>query len=157
QLAQKWRNCLNNAERQGTEVTVHDDGLFLFAELYGAFADRKGLRVNHDARFYAAVQAGLTGQDRLVVQLAPRDGVMIAGHGSSMVGDTCVYLLGATAPEGLRTKAAYLLQWNTIRLAKERGLRVYDLGGIDPESNPGVFHFKNGIGGVDRTAPGPYE
>jgi lipid II:glycine glycyltransferase (peptidoglycan interpeptide bridge formation enzyme) len=24
-------------------------------------------------------------------------------------------------------------------------VRYYDLGGIDPEANPGVYHFKSGI------------
>ena len=36
-------------------------------------------------------------------------------------------------------------------------MRAYDLGGIDPEGNPGVFHFKRGLGGVEVQAAGPYE
>ena len=59
--------------------------------------------------------------------------------------------------EGLRCKAAYLLQWRTILLAKERDLSWYDLGGIDPQGNPGVYHFKAGLGGVERRSPGPFE
>jgi hypothetical protein len=74
-----------------------------------------------------------------------------------MLGDTCVYLLGATSEAGLETRAAYLLQWNTILLAKERGIRWYDLGGVDPEGNPGVYHFKRGVGGDEVIPPGPYE
>jgi hypothetical protein len=34
---------------------------------------------------------------------------------------------------------------------KEHGARGYDLGGIDPEANPGGYHFKSGFGGVDMT------
>src|SRR5262249_22549862 len=81
----------------------------------------------------------------------------IAGHLSAFNGDTCVYLLGATSPAALKCKAAYVLQWNTIRLAHERGLTWYDLGGVDPNENPRVFHFKEGMSGADRTAPGPFE
>ena len=36
-------------------------------------------------------------------------------------------------------------------------MRYYDLGGIDPEGNPGVYHFKSGLGGREVTAPGPFE
>lgn len=158
-LSQKWRNCLNSGERQGVQIAVSADtaGLRRFADLYRAFAERKGLHVNHDAEFFFGVQEGLSGDDRLVVQLAERDGEVIAGHVSSMNGDTCVYLLGATTPAGLALRGAYLLQWNTVRLAHERGLRWYDLGGIDPEGNPGVYHFKKGLGGDDWVAPGPFE
>lgn len=158
-LAQKWRNCLNNAEKQGTTVTVSDDhrSLQRFTDLYEEFVGRKGLHVNHDAAFFARVQEGLDGPDRMIVQLAEREGQLIAGHLSAMNGDTCVYLLGATAPAALKVKAAYLLQWNAIRMAHERGLAWYDLGGVDPNENPGVFHFKEGMSGIDRTAPGPYE
>jgi lipid II:glycine glycyltransferase (peptidoglycan interpeptide bridge formation enzyme) len=68
-----------------------------------------------------------------------------------------VYLLGATSPEALTVKAAYLLQWKAIEEARARGCRWYDLGGIDPAENPGVFHFKEGLGGADVTAAGPFE
>ena len=30
-------------------------------------------------------------------------------------------------------------------------LKWYDLGGISPEGNPGVYHFKSGLSGVDST------
>jgi len=158
-LAQKWRNCLNNAEKQGIDVAVGGDAESLgrFAEVFERFVGRKGFHVELGADFYQRVQAGLEGPERLVVQLAEREGDLVAGHISSMLGDTCVYLLGATTEAGLKCKAAYLLQWNTIRLAQARGLRWYDLGGIDPTVNPGVNHFKEGLGGADRSAPGPLE
>ncbi len=38
---------------------------------------------------------------------------------------------------------------------KENGVHWYDLGGIDPEHNPGVFHFKKGAVGNGRYTNGP--
>jgi hypothetical protein len=38
---------------------------------------------------------------------------------------------------------------------KERGVRWYDLGGIDPEGNPGVYHFKKGFSGMDVSQISP--
>jgi hypothetical protein len=32
---------------------------------------------------------------------------------------------------------------------REIGVKKYDLGGIDPELNPGVFYFKRGFSGTD--------
>ncbi|HEY6445190.1 MAG TPA: hypothetical protein VIY53_01925, partial [Acidobacteriaceae bacterium] len=36
-----------------------------------------------------------------------------------------------------------------------RGIRLYDLGGIDPKANPGVYHFKKGFSGLDITQIAP--
>ncbi len=158
-LAQKWRNCLNRAEKNGLTVrTGADADLFeRFCGLYRELINRKEFSVDLDAAFYARVQRDLTGDECFVVSLVDVDGEPAAGHVSSMLGDTCVYLLGASNEAGMKSKASYLLQWQTIRLARERGCLHYDLGGIDPEGNPGVFHFKSGLGGVDITGPGPFE
>ena len=73
----------------------------------------------------------------------------IAGLVASAMGDSAVYLLGATSDDGLNAKGSYLLQWTLIQRLKENGVRWYDLGGIDPERNPGVYHFKRGFSGAD--------
>jgi lipid II:glycine glycyltransferase (peptidoglycan interpeptide bridge formation enzyme) len=47
-----------------------------------------------------------------------------------------------------------------IEWLKERGCHWYDLGGIDPENNPGVYHFKCGIAGKtgkDETFIGEFD
>ena len=40
---------------------------------------------------------------------------------------------------------------------KEKGLRYYDLNGINPETNPGTYHFKRGLAGKKgRWRPRPH-
>ena len=73
------------------------------------------------------------------------------------IGDTPIYLLGATSDEGLKLKGAYLLQWRAIQWLKERGCRWYDLGGINAAENPGVYEFKSGFGGEETDHLGTYE
>ena len=86
---------------------------------------------------------------------ARNKGIPVAGPVASAMGDTAIYLLGATSDEGLKSKGAYLLQWTLIKWLKENGFRWYDLGGIDPERNPGVYHFKRGLSGTDITQINP--
>lgn len=158
-LHQKWRNCLNAAERNGLQVRTSTDAdtFAAFCNLYDELLARKEFAVELDARFYADVQRRLAEDQRFEVTLAEHEGQPVAGHVASALGDTCVYLLGAANEEGLRHKASYLLQWKVIVRARERGCRWYDLGGIDPDGNPGVYAFKAGLGGIDVTAPGPFE
>jgi lipid II:glycine glycyltransferase (peptidoglycan interpeptide bridge formation enzyme) len=74
-----------------------------------------------------------------------------------MHGDTAHYIQGATGELALKTKASNLLQWHFLSLAKQRGMRWYDLGGIEPETLPGVYHFKAGLNGQELRNPGPFQ
>ena len=158
-LAQKWRNCLNRAEKNELTLSCGTDGKLFdtFRTLFDELLDRKGFGVELDAEFYAQLQQALELDERFLISLAEYEGQPIAGHIASILGDTCVYLLGASNDLAMKHKASYLLQWHVIMQARERGCHWYDLGGIDPEANPGVYHFKRGMGGTDVTAPGPYE
>lgn len=158
-LAQKWRNCLNKAERSNPtpQIATRVDDFDKFTALFDQFVSRKGFGVDLGADFYRDIQSRTATAESFTLATIEVNGDLVAGHLSAMLGDTCVYLLGATSDEALKSNAAYLLQWHVIKLSHERALKWYDLGGIDPESNPGVYHFKNGMGGRDITAPGPFE
>jgi lipid II:glycine glycyltransferase (peptidoglycan interpeptide bridge formation enzyme) len=125
--------------------------------MLAALRARKTFDLDLDERFYADVQKELAERDRLVVGLATLDGTPVAGNVTSIHGDTAVYLLGATTDQGLKAQASYLLHWRTIELMRERDVAWYDLGGIDPEANPGVCAFKQRTNGFDVTAAGPFE
>lgn len=155
----KWRNCLSQAERSGLSVSRAAGAADFadFVQLHDRLLHRKGFAVELEAAFYASVQDSLDESERFQVFLAFAEGRPAAGAVVSFLGDTAVYLLGATAELGLQTKASYLLQWAILNEARSRGCRWYDLGGIDPDANPGVYHFKQGLGGLDVTVPGPYE
>ncbi len=159
-LNPKWRNHLNRSEREHIEVRVGSDTELLdrFAALFEEFVVRKGFDVGaYDADFYQRVDRDLPESERYTVLLAERGGRLLAGHVTSMLGDTCVSLLAATSPEALTCKASYLIQWRTIEAARERGCVSYDQGGIDPDGNPGVYSFKAGLSGTDVRAAGPVQ
>jgi lipid II:glycine glycyltransferase (peptidoglycan interpeptide bridge formation enzyme) len=158
-LHQKWRNSLNTAEKKNLELR-HGKDMLLFEHFIPLFNDlitKKAFSVDLDIDFYANVQRQSADTEKFMVTLADHEGRSVAGHVASILGDTCVYLLGATNDAGRKLNAAYLLQWEVIKKAKEMGCRWYDLGGIDHEKNPGVYRFKQRMGGMEVTIPGPYE
>ena len=94
--------------------------------------------------------------------LASKDGEDLAGIVIATVGGSAVYLFGATVEAGRRLRAGYFLTWEGIALSRARGLRWYDLGGIDALANPDVARFKVRMNGVplfascvETCAPGP--
>ena len=158
-LNQMWRRNLTKAERQGFDI-VRGTEMALFQEyreLHRSLVTRKALTIDLGPEFFMSVQEDLSESDRIVVHLLRRDGKAVAGHIGAYHGDTAVYLLGAANEAGLKSHASYLMHWRVIEYAKERGCDWYDLGGIDPDANPGGYNFKERIGGADISAPGPYE
>ncbi|MHC4613853.1 MAG: lipid II:glycine glycyltransferase FemX [Planctomycetota bacterium] len=145
-----WRRNLRRADR--AKFTVHigtTPELFdPMRSLYEQLRRRKQFESALDADFYAGLQPQLDPGEQFTAGLIEMDGEPVAGLVWSMLGDTCVPLLLAADESGLLSYAVYLLQWRSIVDAHERGMRYYDLGGIDPETNVGVYNFRGGA--LDR-------
>ena len=154
-----WRRDLTVAERSNLDVSF-DTGTDRFeqvAQMLEGLRAKKGFELDLDTNFFADIQQHLEGHDRLVVGLVLQNGVPIAGNITAVHGDTAVYLIGASTDAARDCKASYLMHWRTIELIHARGIKWYDLGEIDPVSNPGVTFFKLRTNGIDVSAAGPFE
>ena len=67
---------------------------------------------------------------KMHIVICKHEGQPVTATIGSAVGDTGIYLLGATGEMGMKQKSAYLSQWKMILWLQERGCRWYDLGGI---------------------------
>jgi lipid II:glycine glycyltransferase (peptidoglycan interpeptide bridge formation enzyme) len=150
-LDAKWRNKLRQSERNRLTVSSgHGSEEFrAFCEIYSQMRQRKAFETTVDVDEFVRMQEVLTESQRMCILVCQDRGIPVAGLVASAMGDSAIYLLGATSDAGLNSKGAYLLQWAMICWLKERGIKSYDLGGIDPEGNPGVYYFKRGLSGVD--------
>jgi FemAB family len=150
-LDKKWRNQLNAASRNNLEIVEGSDidTYREFCGLYQAMWQRKQFYSAVNIDEFHQVQQRLPQSQRLKILICRHERKAVAAVVCSALGNSAIYLLGATNEDGMKLKASYLLQWRAIESAKERGNHFYDLGGIDPVSNPGVYHFKSGISGAD--------
>ena len=158
-LDQKWRNQLNRAERNNLELKVGKDNadFEVFARLYGEMMNRKRFETTVDIHEFGRLYEALRAKSELVLLLCYAGDEVVSGIVCSALGEKGIYTLGATSDSGLQSKGAYLLQWSMIRWLKEEGFRYYDLGGIDPERNPGVYHFKKGLSAQDTFRMPPFQ
>lgn len=148
-LDQKWRNCLNRAERNGLEI-ITGENLELFDELssmYLEMATRKGLTELTDIQRFKMAQSSLEPEHRLKVIICRLEGTCCAGGIFSAIGNSGVYLCGATSNPGMKTNGSYAVQWTFVKWLKDKGFEFYDLNGINPIVNPGTYHFKRGLAG----------
>jgi hypothetical protein len=149
----KWRNKLNQSEKKGLKVVAGNDSTEYrtFCRMYDQMWKRKTFETTVDVEEFGRLQEDLPENHRMRILICEQDGVPVAGVVASAMGDSAIYLLGATSDGGLNAKGAYLLQWTLIQWLKENGIKWYDLGGIDPEGNPGVYTFKKGLCGADMS------
>jgi hypothetical protein len=159
QLSSRWRRQLNIAERNGLEVRdgQTDELYHQFLALYREMFDRKQFETSVDVEEFRRIQERLPATQKMRILICLAAGRPVAGLVLSTVGDTAIYLLAATGDQGLNTRGSYLLQWHAMQRLKEMGYEWYDLGGVNPEGNPGVFTFKSGMGGTDACQPGRHE
>lgn len=148
-LDQKWRNCLNRAEKNGLEMVAgEDESLFNeIKKIYREMVKRKSLIDLSDINHLELVQKDLPQNLKLKVILCRLNGETCAGGIFSAIGATGVYLVGATSDAGMKTNGSYIIQWAFLNWLKENGFFYYDLNGINPEANPGTYHFKRGLAG----------
>lgn len=152
-LDKKWRNQLVRSEKNGLKVIVGTgaEEYGRFCRMYREMQKRKAFGSTVDVEEFGRIQQSLPERLRMQTLLCEQDGVAVAGLIASAMGDSAIYLLGATSDQGLTAKGGYLLQWTLIEWLKKKGIRWYDLGGIDPEANPGVYHFKKGLSGAEAS------
>lgn len=147
----KWRNQLNRAEKNGLMI-VEGGGESEFTTLIGLFNEmwaRKQFAQSSDIKEFHRIQQVLPSAQKMRVFICEQEGVPVAALLGTGMGHSGIYLFGATSDKGMQAKGSYLLQWRMIQWLKETGVRYYNLGGINPETNPGVFHFKQGMSGLD--------
>ena len=71
--------------------------------------------------------------------------------------DTVSYLHGASSNDFRNLMAPHLLQWETIKKAKQESYRYYDFYGISDKKWPGVTRFKRGFGGHEHHFAGTFD
>lgn len=156
---QKWRNCLNQSEKNGLEIIEGNDPELYkdFLKIYDQMIARKKFKEYVNPSRMGKMNEELDPECKLKIFVAYKDKQPIASIIGSAIGNTGIYLLGASNEIGMKNKGSYLLQWEMIKWLKKKGCQRYDLGGINLDDNPGVYHFKSGITDQEVLGMGTYE
>jgi lipid II:glycine glycyltransferase (peptidoglycan interpeptide bridge formation enzyme) len=151
-MKQKTRYNVRLAGRKG--VIVRQGGADDFEHLYQMYAET-AVRDSFAIRgreYYQAVWSTFLEAGMLTPLLAEVEGEMVAGLMLFHFGGMAWYMYGMSQPTHREKMPNYLLQWEAIRTAKEKGCVVYDLWGAPDtfdDNDPlwGVYRFKRGLGG----------
>jgi lipid II:glycine glycyltransferase (peptidoglycan interpeptide bridge formation enzyme) len=157
-LHQKWRNRLNKAEKAGLTIEQGTDGQYFcaFESLYRLTVERKNF-MGLDVEIFAKSHQYLDAEEKMNFVVAYYNGEPVSANFSSCLGDTAVAILAAGNDTGLKYEASNLIWWQWFLLARRAGMKMCDLGGIDPVNNPGVYQFKSRVGGKEVCYIGTFE
>jgi hypothetical protein len=155
-LKKNWRGSLNKAERAGLDCAWEDRGRDAFWLLKHYQIDKAQREYPGPSvelmkaliRTFGAQGAALTGTALLAGK--PIAAILILCHGAS-----ATYQIGWTSEEGRTQAAHHLLLWDALRVLKERGIKGFDLGGVN-DAAEGITAFKEGLGGEPVRLAGFY-
>lgn len=164
------RYGVRRAEREGVVVRVVEDATDASAidalhELVGETQRRAGFPMPSRERYRIAWRS-LAGAGRAAILEASREGVLLASGMVVVEGDRSFYLFSGSRreePGEPKRYASYALQWEMMRYARGRGVRLHDLWGIAPagagSDHPwhGVGLFKKGFGGSEVEWAGSWD
>ncbi|MHB1295062.1 MAG: lipid II:glycine glycyltransferase FemX [Anaerolineae bacterium] len=163
-LARFGRNTrykVRSAARKGVTVRVAEaQGVPLFDRLIQATAERHHIAM-HGASYYRAAYELFAPNGQVGLLLAENDGQVLAGMMVFAMGERSWNVYTASSDTHRDLMPNYLLQWEAMRWARQRGCTSFDLWGI-PDADEealekeftqrsdglwGVYGFKRGFGG----------
>jgi lipid II:glycine glycyltransferase (peptidoglycan interpeptide bridge formation enzyme) len=177
QMHQKTRYNIRYSLRKGVAVSFEDPAGPGFDEFYTLMEDtaERNEYAIHSRAYYRDALATLGDQAALAIARIP-GGEAAAALVATVSGPEAVYLYGASSTRHRAMQPGFALQFETMRWARSRGCRAYDLWGI-PATNPettataagdrlagtrgedwrGLYEFKVRFGGEIVSYPEPVE
>ncbi|MDP3957751.1 MAG: peptidoglycan bridge formation glycyltransferase FemA/FemB family protein [bacterium] len=170
QMKPKTRYNIGLAEKRGVKVFATREEKYqeAFLDLITTTADRKEI-VPHPRAYYQKFFTDLP-EDMCQLFVAEYEGRILAANLLIIYGTRVTYLHGGSGNEHRDVMAPYLLQWEQMKLAKERGCTEYDFGGVRAEPNTkyqilntkswgGITRFKMGFSPQTQPTvfPGAYD
>lgn len=144
----KTRYNVRLAMRHGVEaVRCGREKIDDFYNLMKATGERDGF-VIRSKEYLLRIYDSLGEHASMII--AYHDGVPLAGGIFGSYGPVALYLYGASSNENRNLMGPYLMQWEAIRFAKERGAEIYDFRGVpkngeENEHVGGLYRFKIGF------------
>jgi hypothetical protein len=152
-----WRHNLKRSAKYGLEIShwaVPD--VDEMSRVYREMERLKGLPEQHSPTALAAL-IGAMGPNLIVFQCRDGEGNLIALRGAGIFGQRAWDLLAAATGAARKVYATHATLWALTEHCRSSGATHYDLGGVDPQGNKGVYDFKQGTGAASVKYLGEWE
>ncbi len=162
-MKQKTRYNIGLAKRRGVTVRVGNvDDAELFYAMMRTTAERDVFAIHPVSYYRDFLDLFTRGADaRARLLIAEYQHEPLAALIVTALGERAIYLYGASTNNYRELMSTYLLQWEAMLWARQRGCKTYDMWGVPDEDEAtleanfekrndglwGVYRFKRGFGG----------
>lgn len=149
-MDKQWRYGVRKAFKQGVEIQqiASTEDVKRFFAMCMDISQSKGFVLPGSQQLMECLLKNSNGMNvDMRLFLAKHEGRIGAGAFVARSGKHVHYLWGASDRELSRLRVGEAVQWAVIEWAATEGCIRYDLEGIDPINNPGVYAFKKKMGG----------
>ena len=156
-LTANWRHNLKRSRKyESTFTEWRTPDVSKIKEIYSAMEGYKDIAAQVSNTELTAIISELK-NSLIIFKCQNSAGEIIAIRGCVVFADQAFDLLAAAAPSARKVYASYGLFWELLNHCHEKGVARYDLGGVDPIGNKGVYNFKHGLGSVHYEYVGEWE
>ena len=156
-LHSQWRAGVRAAARAGVSIGEARDAesVAKFYSMCESTSRNKGFALPGSEALMLALCGKESGPDtEAVLLLASYAGQVAAGALAMRCGRSIHYMWGASDRSFAKHRPGEAVQWAMIEWALQRQCTTYDLEGIVPDANSGVYAFKRRMGGAEVDLPG---
>lgn len=155
QMHKKTRYNINKSLKQDLETSFYSGASIEgWADTFIALNDQNTAGHNtttHPKKYFKDLFKLATESDDNFIAITRKEGHVLAINIFIKTGDSVFCPFGASNDLGKKLGAYYHIKWHSILEMKERGVRIFNWGGVSVGSNDkylaGVTKFKSGFGG----------
>lgn len=152
------RNLINRCLREGIKIekTQNRESIGNFLKLYDITAQRHKFHKFSEKYVTAEFSAFAQNNQAMILSAQLPNSTLDSAAVIMYYGNMAAYRHGASLNTDKKLPTSYLIQWEAIKEAKARGIKLYNFWGIAPENAPkthpfwGITHFKKGFGGFQK-------
>jgi lipid II:glycine glycyltransferase (peptidoglycan interpeptide bridge formation enzyme) len=148
-LKGKWRNLLRksiNNDSTIVEVNKYLDVKKLI-DIYHDFTKLKGFK-GIPPGFLHELYNKYSISDLIKVYKSVDNNDILLGFVFLVIhGDSATYLVGWSSQRGRALLVNYSLLWECVIYSKNKGIKWFDVGGLNANTPSGISHFKSGLNG----------
>ncbi|NWF35549.1 GNAT family N-acetyltransferase [Mariprofundus sp. KV] len=156
-IDKQWMYGVRRAGREGVEVvraTTPEEVTEFFRMCAQISQDKDFELPGSEVLMQQLLLSPQTDGCEMQLFLAKHEGKIGAGAFVARSGEHLHYFWGASDRELSRQRVGEAVQWAVIEWGIGMGCSRYDLEGIDPINNPGVYAFKKKMGGEEVSLAG---
>jgi len=156
-LSKNWRKTLKKSLNMPFDIVTVSDPVAI-AELYLEMKSSKSLSASEIYSQDAITSMMKCYQENIIVLGAEdKEGNLVAIRGALVDKNKATDIFAATSLSGRALMASHAIFMALLLKCQNQGCKLYDLNGINPSSNMGVYNFKKGTGASPLVSLGEFE